>query len=82
MTRRRKKKIRFASDEVVAATRLLDDYDLARPWRLLSGAEGQKAINAAPATEEVEIERADSILSDMVAVDAQGICYAFVRNYL
>ncbi len=76
-----RRKMKFAPEDEVAAIRLLDDYDLARPWRLLSGAEGQKAINAAPATEEVEIERADSILSDMVAVDAQGICYAFVRNY-
>ena len=76
------RKMKFATDAEVAATRLLDDYDLARPWRLLSGPEGQKAINAAHATEEVEIERSDSILSDMVAVDAQGICYAFVRNYL
>ena len=32
--------------------------------------------------EQVEIEREDSILADTVAVDANGGCYVFVRNYL
>ena len=78
-----KKKIKFASDEVVAATRLLDDYDLARPWKVLSGAEGQAAIDAAgDMVEEVSIDREDSILSDKVAVDANGGCYVFVRTYV
>jgi hypothetical protein len=83
MKRRRKEKIKFASDEKVAALRLLDDYDLARPWDVLSGAAGQAAINAAgDRVEQVEIEREDSILADTVAVDANGGCYVFVRNYL
>ena len=83
MKRRRKKKIKFASDEKVAALRLLDDYDLARPWEVLAGAAGQAAINAAgDMVEQVEIEREDSILADTVAVDANGACYVFVRNYL
>ena len=84
MKRRRKKKITFASDEKVAALRLLDDYDLARPWDVLSGAAGQAAIAAAGGdmVEQVEIGREDSILADRVAVDANGACYVFVRNYL
>ena len=76
------RRMKFASDEVVAATRLLDDYDLARPWRVLSGRAGQRAIDAAVHVEEVDIERSDSILSNMVAVDANGICFVFVRTYM
>ena len=83
MKRRRKKKITFAPEDEVAAIRLLDDYDLARPWKVLSGAAGQAAINAAgDMVEQVEIEREDSVLSNTVAVDANGACYVFVRNYL
>ena len=84
MKRRRKKKITFAPEDEVAAIRLLDDYDLARPWKVLSGAAGQAAINAAGGdmVEQVEIGREDSILADRVAVDANGACYVFVRNYL
>ncbi len=84
MKRRRKKKITFASDEKVAALLLLDDYDLARPWDVLPGKAGQAAIAAAGGdmVEQVEIEREDSILADTVAVDANGACYVFVRNYL
>ena len=78
-----KKKIKFAPEDEVAATRLLDDYDLARPWKVLSGAEGQAAIDAAgDMVEEVSIDREDAILSDRVAVDANGFCYVFVRTYL
>jgi len=84
MKRRRKKKIKFASDEKVAALRLLDDYDLARPWDVLAGAAGQAAIAAAGGdmVEQVEIGPEDSVLSNTVAVDANGACYVFTRNYM
>ncbi len=79
---KRKKKIRFASDEVVVATRLLDDYDIARPWKVLGGAAGQAAIDAAgDMTETVGIDKEDAVLSDKVAVDANGVCYVFVREW-
>lgn len=81
MTRQRRK-IRFVSDDVVAATRLLDDYDVAQPWRILSGAEGQAAIDAAGnMVESVGIDREDAVLSDRVAVDANGVCFVFVREW-
>ena len=79
-----RRKMKFAPEDEVAAIRLLDDYDLARPWKVLSVAAGQAAIAAAGGdmVEQVEIEREDSILADTVAVDANGACYVFVRNYL
>ena len=79
-----RRKMKFAPEDEVAAIRLLDDYDLARPWKVLSGAAGQAAIAAAGGdmVEQVEIGREDSILADRVAVDANGACYVFVRNYL
>ena len=79
-----RRKMKFAPEDEVAAIRLLDDYDLARPWKVLSGAAGQAAINAAGGdmVEQVEIEREDSILADTVAVDANGACYVFTRNYM
>ena len=73
---------KFAPPEYVAAARLLDDYDLALPWRVLFGREGQAAIDASDYVEEVSIDREDGILSDTVAVDANGICFAFIRTYM
>ena len=78
-----RRKMKFAPEDEVAAIRLLDDYDLARPWKVLSGAEGQAAIDAAgDMVEQVSIDRKDAILSDRVAVDANGGCYVFVRTYI
>ena len=80
--KRRKKKIRFASDEVVAATRLLDDYDIARPWKVLEGAAAQAALDAAgDMTETVGIDKEDAVLSDKLVVDANGVCFVFVREW-
>ena len=76
------RKMKFAPEDEVAATRLLDDYDLARPWKVLGGAAGQAAIDAAGAmVESVGIDKEDAVLADKVAVDANGVCYVFVREW-
>ncbi len=77
----KRKRPRFASDEVVAATRLLDDYDLKRPWKVLGGSAGQAAIDAAGAmVEVVGIDKEDAVLADKIVVDANGACFVFVRE--
>ena len=79
---RRKKPTTFASPERMAANFVLQDYDVAEPWKLLVGREGQQAIDGAEEIEEVGITEEHACLSDTMVIDANNFAFVFVRDYL
>ncbi len=79
MSRRNRRPLTFASPERVAALEVLDDYDVARPWEVLSGGAAQAAIDAAVDVEEVTLRsESHTCLIEHVVAAADGAVFVFV----
>ena len=75
---RKNRPMKFAMPEAMAAAAVLDDYDVARPWKVLSGGAAQRALDEADEIEEVGIRLRHDCLINHVVAAANGVVFLFV----